>query len=95
MFVLQLFESMKIKVKLPVTVRVDNMGAIFMAKNISTSNRSKHVDVRTKYVNEVVEDGKLKIVYVESGNNDADILTKNLGGELYSKHVKKFIKGRD
>eukprot|EP00956_Cyclotella_meneghiniana_P000877 scaffold1009_cov67-Cyclotella_meneghiniana.AAC.1 len=60
MFVLQLLESMKIKVKLPVTVRVDNVGAIFMSKNISTSNRTKHVDIRTKYVNEYVEDGIIK-----------------------------------
>jgi hypothetical protein len=43
MFVLQLLESMKIKVKLPVTVQVDNVGAIFMSKNTSTSNRTKHV----------------------------------------------------
>ena len=91
MFVLQLLESMKIKVKLPVTVRVDNVGAIFMSKNISTSNRTKHVDIRTKYVNEYVEDGIIKIIFVQSGDNDSDIMTKNVNGDLLDKHAGKLI----
>ena len=91
MFVLQLLENMKIKVKLPVTVRVDNVGAIFMSKNISTSNCTKHVDIRTKYVNEYVEDGIIKIIFVQSGNNDSDIMTKNVSDDLLDKHVVKLI----
>ena len=91
MFVLQLLESMKIKVKLPVTVRVDNVGAIFMSKNISTSNRTKHVDIRTKYVNEYVEDGIIKIIFVQSSDNDSDIMTKNVSGDLLDKHAAKLI----
>lgn len=94
MFVLQLIKSMGIKVKLPIIVRVDNVGAIFMSKNITTSNRTKHVDIRTKYVNEYVEDGILKIIFVKSEDNDSDIMTKNLGGDLYSKHSKKLIKNK-
>ena len=33
-FVLQLLESINIKVKLPVIVCVDSVGAIFMSKNV-------------------------------------------------------------
>jgi hypothetical protein len=92
MFVLlQLLENMKIKVKLPVTVRVDIVGAIFMSKNISTSNRTKHVDIPTKYVNEYVEDGIIKIIFVQSGDNDSDIMTKNVSGDLLDKHAVKLI----
>ena len=90
-FVLQLLKAMKINVTLPIVVNVDNMGTVFMSRNISTTGRSKHIDVRTKYVNEYVEDGVLKIVYVKSEENDADIFTKNLGGELHGKHVVKFV----
>ena len=36
MFVAQLLESMQIVSKYSVTVRVDNVGAIFMANNITT-----------------------------------------------------------
>ena len=90
-FVLQLLKAMKINVTLPIVVNVDNMGTVFMSRNISTTGRSKHIDVRTKYVNEYVEDGVLKIVYVKSEENDADIFTKNLGGELHGKHAVKFV----
>ena len=38
-----------------------------------------------------MEDGVLKIVYVKSEENDADIFTKNLGGELHGKHAVKFV----
>ena len=48
MFVLQLFQDMTIKVELPNVVIVDDIRAIFMSKNINTSSRSKHIDVRTK-----------------------------------------------
>ena len=86
---LQLLESLGIKVNLPIIVRVDNTGAIFMSKNINTTSGTKHVDGRTKYVNQYCEDGVIKIVFVESANNDADIFTKNLGQDLHNKHSNK------
>ena len=49
-------ERMKIQVKLPITVRVDNVGTIFMANNVSTTSCTKRIDMRSKYINEVVED---------------------------------------
>ena len=82
---------MKINVALLIAVNVDNMGAVFMSKNINTMGRSKYIDVRTKYVNEYVEDGVLKIGYVKLKENDAGIFTKNLGSELHGKHAMKFV----
>ena len=90
-FVLQLLESMQIEVELPIVVRVDNVGAIFMSDNKTTTSRAKHVDIRTKYVNEYCEDGKIKIIFVKSADNDSDILTKNLGGDLFDKHSTKLV----
>ena len=42
-------------------------------------------------MNEYVEDGALKIVYVKSEENHADIFTKNLGSKLHGKHAVKFV----
>ena len=53
MFVIRLLRSMKILVKLPATVRVDMIEAIFMTRNITTTLHTKHVDIRYKYVNEM------------------------------------------
>ena len=49
-FMNQLLGSMKISVKLPFMVRVDSVGAIFMASNITTMSYTKHLDVRHKHV---------------------------------------------
>ncbi len=40
----------RIEVKLPVIVHVNNTGAIFMGKNVMMSSQTKHVDIHTKYV---------------------------------------------
>ena len=74
------------------TVHVDNTGAIFMFnKNINMVSGTKHVDVRTKYVNKYCEDGVVKIIFVQPANNDTDIFTKNLGQELHNKNPSKLI----
>ena len=56
-FIIQLLGSIKILVKYPVMGRVDNVDAIFMASNITTTSYTKYMDIRYKYVNEYVEDG--------------------------------------
>ena len=53
-FKIQLLTSMKFSVNLPVTVNADNVGAIFMENNVTTTSQTKHVDIRYKYVNECV-----------------------------------------
>ena len=88
-------ESMGIEVEVPIIVKVDNNGAIFMSENMGVSQRTKHVDVRYKFVNEFVEDGFLRIIFVRSEDNDADMFTKNLKGELHEKHSKKMIGERN
>ena len=44
-FVHQLLIGMGVKVKLPIVVCVDNLGAIFMSENASVSQRTKHIDI--------------------------------------------------
>jgi hypothetical protein len=62
-FASQILWSMGIKVKLPIIVQVDNIGAIFMTENVLTSSRTKHVDVKYHFVHEYVEDGFIKIIF--------------------------------
>ena len=40
--------------------RVDNIGAINMASNITTTSNTKHVNIMYMYVNEYVEDEVVK-----------------------------------
>ena len=63
---IQLLRSMKISAKLPIMVRIDNIGKFFMTRNVTTTSHAKHVDIRYKYVNKYVDDGKVKRVFMKS-----------------------------
>ena len=56
----------------------DNRPAIFSMGNESSKSRTKHMDVRLKFCGEVLKQGLLKIKYVPTAANIADIFTKPL-----------------
>jgi hypothetical protein len=80
-----------IKVNLPIIIKTYNIGAIFMAENSSTGVRTRHVDTRYHFIREFIEDGFIKVIFVRSVENDADIFTKNVSHDLYVKNTKNFL----
>ena len=78
--------------KLPIIVHCDNIGAIYLEHNAKLSQRTKHIDVKHHFVRECMEKGLIKIVFVKSEENDADIWTKNVKQETYEKYTSKFMK---
>jgi len=78
---------------MPSIIYEDNTGAIFMAKNLAITQRTKHVDIRTRFINEMVLEGKLDIKHIRSVNNPADGMTKNLPSHLNMKHSKAIQNG--
>ena len=82
---------MGIQVKLPIVIRVDNIGAIFMGENVAISPRTKHVDVRYHFVREFIQDGFIRIIFVKTKENIADIFTKNTSTEIQEGHVGKML----
>ena len=90
-FIVQLLQTMNIEVELPITVHVDNVGAIWLFNNCRTSYRTKHIDIRTSFVKEYQEDGKIIIKFVKSEENEADISTKNTTNVIFSNHQKKLV----
>ena len=82
---------MNIEVELPITVHVDNFGAIWLSNNHTTSDRTKHIDIRASFVKEYQEDGKIIIKIVQSEENEADIFTKNTTNVNFHNHQKKLV----
>ena len=62
--------------KSSVTIHADNQGAIFMANNKVTSERSKHIDIKHFFIREEIERGSVNLEYIPSKENIADTLTK-------------------
>ena len=88
-FIVQLLQTMNIEVELPITVYVDNVGAIWLSNNRTTSDRTKHIDIRTSFVKEYQEDWRIIIKFVKSEDNEADIFTKNTTNVILQNHQKK------
>jgi hypothetical protein len=44
-------DSLSIKVETLITIKVDNIGAIFVAENMSATSQAKHVDTRYQKIN--------------------------------------------
>ena len=63
----------------PIPVYGDNQGSIFIGSNPVQEIRTKHIDLKYHYVCECIAKGKIKVFFVPSKDNTADILTKNLG----------------
>ena len=85
-YIKQLLDFLGIEYTEPTKIFVDNTGAIFLANNWVTSNRTKHIDVKYHFVRELIEDGKIEVVYVRTNENPADMFTKNLNGEKHDYH---------
>ena len=65
--------------KEPITIMVDNQGAIDLAKNGSVNRRTKHIDVRYHFCRQAVEDKLVTLKYCPTNVMGADVLTKPLG----------------
>ena len=65
MFIFQLLQTMNVEVELAITVYVDNVGEIWLSNNRTTSDRTKHINIRTSFVKEYQEDGKIIIKFVK------------------------------
>ena len=56
----------------------DNQGAIALAKDNKFHVCTKHIDVCYHFIREAVEDGKVVVQYIPTGDNVSDIFTKPL-----------------
>ena len=51
----------------------------------------EHIYIRTAFVKEYQEDGKIIIKFVKSEDNEADIFTKNTSSIIFQRHQEKLV----
>ena len=66
-----------------------------MAENITTSQRSKHIDIRARFVTKMLDDKDLEIMFVKSEENLADGFTKNVNEKVFKEHTSTFVGTRN
>jgi len=61
----------------------DNQACIIMGEASADSSKTKHVDIACHYLREQVARGVLRLVFVPTAENVADVLTKPLPGPKF------------
>ena len=62
----------------PVILLVDNMAAVQLSENNTSSKRLKHIATRIAFLREAVEDKKIQLHHIKTIGQIADIFTKPL-----------------
>ncbi len=74
----RLVQDLGDKMATPLEIFEDNQGAIHLASNPGHHKRTKHIDIRHHYLRDVVANGDIKLTYVPTKQQAADLLTKPL-----------------
>ncbi|KAK2407959.1 putative mitochondrial protein [Trifolium repens] len=69
----------------PTVIHCDNSSTIKLSKNPVLHGRSKHIDVRFHFLRDLVTDKTIDLVYCQSEDRVADIMTKSLKLEAFVK----------
>ena len=56
----------------------DNQGSIFIGSNPVQERRTKHIDIRYHFIRYSIQAGSIRLIYVPTDEQTADILTKAL-----------------
>ena len=73
------------------TVYGDNQSAIAVSQNGVKGERTKHVDVKYHFVTETVERGEVKLMWVPTAQQQADIFTKALPAPVFEQFRKQLM----
>ncbi|PNX79093.1 putative copia-type polyprotein [Trifolium pratense] len=68
-----------------VTLKIDNVFAINLAKNPIAHVRSKHIELRFHYLRKQVNNGNLALIHCRSEEQVADLLTKAMTVQVFEK----------
>ena len=86
-FVAQILLFMGIKVESPVSAKIDNVGAMFVSENVTSTSRTRHMDARCWWITDPQESGLMKVSFVPTKDDLSDVGTKNVTGEAFD-HIR-------
>jgi hypothetical protein len=91
LWLLQHLKALGISVDSPVVIGIDNQAAIALAKNPVLHEKTKHIDTRHHFIRQVVQKGYIKLQYIKTGDNIADVLTKFTKKTTFQTQTQKLL----
>lgn len=79
-WLVEIARSFDAEINEPITIFTDSQSCMAMIKNEKFSGRTKHMETKYHYIREQVMIGRIKLEYVPTDVNIADLMTKPLGG---------------
>ena len=73
----RLVRDLGITVEMP-TLHCDSQSAIMLAKNLVFHAKTKHIDVKYRFIRDMLEDKFMELLKVHTDDNPANLLTKGL-----------------
>lgn len=78
-------------VQSPIMTYGDNDGSVFLGKNPKSSNRTKHIDIKYHHIRDSIAKGLIKLKWIDTKNQLADILTKPLSFITHNDLLQKIL----
>ena len=75
------------------TIFGDNQSTITVSKNNIKSERTKHIDIKYHFIHPVIEEGVVKLQWIPSIDQLADIFTKALQPQVFIGLRKRLLSG--
>ena len=82
---------MRVIVQYPITLHIDNIGAIFISGNSLVSQRKNHIDVCRHFICDYFQYRTVKIQFVPSEENLAYPFTKNLSNGQFEFLASRYV----
>lgn len=79
----ELASELKLATQLPSLLYMDNQAAISQIESEASSNKSKHVDIKYKFIKDYQQKNLIKTELVSTTDMKADILTKALSAPTF------------
>jgi len=83
-----LFDSFHLPIANPTPLRSDNQSAIQLITTGNINERTKHIDIKYRFICDRNENGDIATSYIPTEEQPADILTKALSYPKFSVHVR-------
>ena len=69
----------------------DNQAGISLTKHDSDHNRTKHIDIKNYFVLDQVKKGEVRVKWIRTEQQVADIFTKSLTTQPFLTHRSKLV----
>ena len=89
LWIKNILKDLRIDYAKPMNLKCDNKAAIEITQNLVQHDRTKHVEVDRHFIKEKLDEKIIQFLFVQSGDQLVDILTKAVSGMVFHDIIDK------